>query len=311
MGSWLPLLVFLLVGGGVTTYLFAIRFRAEERVAGLRALTDMHWREFHRLVVAAIERRGYHPIGGAPAPGSDESLVELRKGDERWLLETRHGQRSVLGHNVLTSFANTIRLSGAHGGLLTTPGAVPDALVPQAQLNRIELLDGRTLWSDIRPFLEPQQRDAIASPVRQRATRHAVIGWLAAALVAVVVWIALPRPADGDGTDGTTRRVARSAPGVGTTSTAAAAAAAPSIPGSGNDVRMALAKEVGTIAWIEQATWSTASTLLVQVGADDGVDKAELCAVIDRYIDLRASRVQVQPAPGSDRPVRFFQCSSY
>lgn len=311
MGSWLPLLVFLLVGGGITAYLFAVRFRAEERAAGIRALTDMHWREFHRLVVAAIERRGYNATGEAQKTGSDEALVELHKDDERWLLATKHGEGYVLGHQALTSFANAIKLRGAHGGWMTTLGEVPADLVPQAQLQRIQLLDGRTLWSDIRPSLEHSQREAIASPVRRRATRHAVIGWLAAALVAVVAWLALPESPRRDEAPHPAVPAPRATPAASTHDTTPAGAKASTIPGSSQEVRQALAGDVATLAWVERATWSTASTLVLHVSGDIAVDKQGLCAIVERYTDLRASRVQVQPAPGSRQSVRFFQCRSY
>ena len=57
--------------------------------------------------------------------------------------------------------------------------------------------------------------------------------------------------------------------------------------------------------------WSTKATLLVNVdeGAYDML--AEVCAVLERYDNLRASRVQLQPPPGSKQAVRFRQCRTY
>ena len=39
--------------------------------------------------------------------------------------------------------------------------------------------------------------------------------------------------------------------------------------------------------------------------------EAALCPLLERYPELAASRVQLQPPPGSQKPVRFRQCRSY
>ena len=36
-----------------------------------------------------------------------------------------------------------------------------------------------------------------------------------------------------------------------------------------------------------------------------------ICTVLERSEALRASRVQLQPAAGSDKPVRFMQCKLF
>ena len=41
------------------------------------------------------------------------------------------------------------------------------------------------------------------------------------------------------------------------------------------------------------------------------VDKSEEHRVALRYAALRASRLQLQPPPGSQRTVRFLQCQAY
>ena len=47
---------------------------------------------------------------------------------------------------------------------------------------------------------------------------------------------------------------------------------------------------------------------LTEAGKQD-IDS--ICEVLDRYPELRSSRVQLQPPPGSTTRVRFFQCRAY
>ena len=54
--------------------------------------------------------------------------------------------------------------------------------------------------------------------------------------------------------------------------------------------------------------WSTKSTLLVNLDQDASDMLTEVCAVLERYDNLRTSRVQLQPPPGSTQRVRFRQC---
>jgi hypothetical protein len=63
---------------------------------------------------------------------------------------------------------------------------------------------------------------------------------------------------------------------------------------------------------VERALWSTPSNLLIYRLTEAGKqDIDSICEVLDRYPELRSSRVQLQPPPGSTTRVRFFQCRAY
>ncbi|MGJ7902904.1 hypothetical protein [Lysobacter sp. 1R34A] len=58
--------------------------------------------------------------------------------------------------------------------------------------------------------------------------------------------------------------------------------------------------------------WSTPSNLLIYRLTDaQQQDIDRICSILDAYPDLRSSRVQLQPPPGSKARVRFFQCRAY
>ena len=72
-------------------------------------------------------------------------------------------------------------------------------------------------------------------------------------------------------------------------------------------------REISLLPGVEEASWATRSTLVVYLADDDASEQdiAALCAKVERYEELRASRLQLQPRAGSQVPVRFKQCHAY
>lgn len=71
-------------------------------------------------------------------------------------------------------------------------------------------------------------------------------------------------------------------------------------------------RAIATLKGVERALWSTPSNLLIyRLNEATQEDIRQICEVLDRYPELRSSRVQLQPQPGSSARVRFFQCRSY
>ena len=62
---------------------------------------------------------------------------------------------------------------------------------------------------------------------------------------------------------------------------------------------------------IDRALWQTQSTLLVYLLDGTFDPLPELCPELERYEELAATRLQLQPPAGSPRPVRFVQCRPY
>src|SRR5690606_31432614 len=62
---------------------------------------------------------------------------------------------------------------------------------------------------------------------------------------------------------------------------------------------------------VKAAMWSTQSTLVVSMARPDSMDRGlvnDACAILVEYEELRYSRLQLEPPPGSEVPVRWRQC---
>lgn len=316
------LLCFLLIGGGATAWIYGVHLRREEARSGIMNFAGMHWRELQRLIVAALVRRGCQRrlAGDADRDGH----VEMECDGQPWLLSTKHGAGYVLTDHAINEFANAMTLRGAAGGWMTTLGEVSSENRALARGFRIEVLDGRTLWAEIRPLLEAAQIAAIAGASRQRASRQLAIAWSVAALVGLLAFLRARAVADDADVAPTPRATVAAAP-----DNARAAQPAPPDPATGPDRpkppedavptdpaalaarRRQLIAAVGTLPWVDRAAWASQSTLTVYLAGDNQGDKRELCRLVERYDELRASRLQLQPPRGSANAVRFMQCRSY
>jgi len=74
--------------------------------------------------------------------------------------------------------------------------------------------------------------------------------------------------------------------------------------------RRELADAVATLPFVARAAWASQSTLVVFLSSTGGADPvAGICRLVERYEELRTSRLQLQPV--GDGPVRFRQCRSF
>lgn len=318
MGTLAALIVTLLVGGVATFYILGMRLRREEQATGILALAGMHWREFQRLVVAVMQRRGYRPVPHS-AGIDDDALIELEHEGKAWLLSTKHGAAYVLGPPVIAEFANVLQLRGATGGWMTTLGNTTADNVALARVQKIELLDGQTLWSDIKPLLDAEQRAEITGAARARAMRNLAVAWGLAVCIGGALFL-MPGPAssppqeDANEVAAVPQATPRSTPAAAPSPKAADAstpAPPPDDPRALVERRRKLATAISTLPWVDRAAWSTQSTLMVHLAGDVEADKAELCRLVEPYAELRASRLQLQPPQDSQKPVRFIQCRTY
>lgn len=330
MGDWLiPVVAFLLIGGAATFYIRRIRLPREEAAAGIASLTGMRWREFIHLVLAAMANRGYGYIQN-PDAGGDEVDYELERDGKRYLLSSKHGASYVLGGSAIAEFANAIRMKGATGGLLVTPGHFAPEAAALAAAQRIELLDGPTLWPELQRVLPPEQRLPISTPAQAHASRHLFIAWCGAFVIGLALFVlggdddtevrVASTPTTATATAASTDKPAGAAPAAAQAPAPAAGApagsdarpdAVPTDPAQLDARRTEVARVISTLPMVDRALWSTQSTLLVHLLDVDAEPKSVICPLLERYVELGASRVQLQPPPGSDRPVRFFQCRAF
>lgn len=318
--SWLiALLAALALGIGVSAWLWRVRRQQLEAAAGTRALAAMRWREFSHFVLDAMRHRGFDVLtpDAETQSGPQAEFLLLRNG-QRWLLACKHGSAYHLTPAIVEELATSVRLKGAAGGLLVTPGTIDPAARRPALQAGIELVDGQTLWPELAPLLPQALREDVRAKAESEVKRHTVLAWVGALLVAAAVGLLLggEEPPAPD-TASVTPPPAAPAPPVSAT---AATPPLPSLPPAPeplpteqeeNAQRQEVIAKVSALPGVERAFWSTRSTLVVHLEGDGPDRFGEICAALDPYLTLRTARVQLQPPKGSDRPVRFRQCRTF
>lgn len=311
MLQWLLAIAVALAIGGAATWLARGPLRRRDETAtGIAALSAMSWREFIRVVLEALSRRGYHRLVDHGSAVGDSDYTLVRNGDH-WLLSTKHGSAFVLGRAAVNELTAAMGVAGAAGGLLVTQGRIDDAARRAARGQPVELLDGPTLWPELRPLLPDTVVDPITEAAMKRARERGLAGWLVALIAGVAVFAMVPAP------QATIAMSATASPVEG--GNAAPADAAPAGPAAEPDAatletqRRELASTVATLPGVTRALWTSASTLEVfVVDANADADPfAAICPLVERYAALASSRIQLTPPIDSGRQVRFRQCRSY
>jgi hypothetical protein len=305
---WLvAVLVCAALGVGATLALQRLRLPREETAAGIASLAGMRWRDFMHLVLAAMNQRGYERVFEPNVTG-DESDYLLDRDNQRWLLSSKHGAAYVLGSTSIAEFAREIRMRGANGGLLVTPGRFAPEARALAAAQRIELLDGPTLWPELRELLPEEEREQIAAPALARTKRQVAFAWLAAVAAGLMLGLALQRALPAEDAAPAPVVAARAPAQVAPTMSRPQI---PTDPAALERRRRDVSTAVATLPGVDKALWSTQSTLLVYLSDDLADPMSSICPLLEHYDELAASRVQLQPPAGSQRPVRFRQCRAY
>ena len=314
MGAWLawlvPIVVFLLIGTAGSWYLLRIRLPREESAAGVAALAGMRWRDFIHLVLDALIKRGYERVFEPQSSGEDGDYV-LERGGQRYLLSSKHGASYVLGSTAIAEFANAIRMRDVVGGLLVTPGQFAAEALPLARAQRIELLDGPTLWPELRSLLPEDQRAVVSAPSQGKTRRYVLFAWVfALAFGGMLFAFFRPDSASDISTvqpPPTASQAAKPAAHV----PSLVASSVPTDPAQLERRRTEVAHAVATLSGVDRALWETQSTLLVYLADEQSDPLPVICPLLERYEELAATRLQLQPPQGSGRRVRFVQCRAY
>jgi len=316
----IALLVFVLAGIAATALLRKLPTDSSDLKRGLAHLAGLRWRDFAKLVLQAMQARGYQvmqddggPADGLPTDGGD---ILLQQGSQRTLLSCKYGNASVVGAQSILGLGKSAELRGAHSAIVVSPGRFDDEARRVAGQQHVELIDGATLWPEVKPFIGD---DIAADPAPAGATRNITIAWVGAAALGAVAWMlaqgmqpATPAPAETTAVTVTAPAAVASQPAVKPPAPAKVAdEAVPTDPAVLDRRRAETANAISTLAGVDRAIWSTQSTLLVYLAAENTDPIAALCPLLERYPELAASRVQLQPPSGSDKPVRFKQCQAY
>lgn len=311
MLQWLFAIVVALAVGGAATWLARGPLRRrDETAAGIAALSAMSWREFIRVVLEALSRRGYHrPAGHAAASGDADSTL-VRNGDH-WLLSAKHGSAFVLGRPAVQGLIADMGVAGAAGGLLVTQGRFDEEARRAARGQPVELLDGATLWPELQPLLPASVVEPIHEAAAKRARERSLAGWLLALIAGVAVFALAPAPRTSPAA--AAAPVEAAGPGPAAVDEWGPAPEPEADPDAATleAQRRELASTVATLPQVNRALWTSASTLQVFVIETTDDPFAAICPLVERYPALASSRIQVTPPEESGLPVRFRQCRSY
>ncbi len=335
MFSWLLALLLALTLWGLTSaWLWLIKRGKTENQHGLAALAGMRWREFSQIVRSAMsEQRQLHELLNIDENGDRGTSSDfLMEGHERWLISCKHGRAYRLGAANIEEMATAQQLTGAVRGVLITEGRVERDGHAAAQKHGIEVLDERNLWRALAPFVPEDTRQTVVGIARREAVRQTGIAALGALTFGLLVGLGYQtlldrRSAAAEdgvahltaGDDG--KRTGNAANSTTETNDAAATQApAADVPMAAEDLiedpddatllryQQAVSKKLAHTPGVVSGIWLTRSTLSVERSADDATVWPRICREVERYPALRTSRIQLNPRPGTDEPVRWRQC---
>jgi restriction system protein len=316
----LALIVVALAGAGATVWLRRQPSKENDLTQGLAYLAGLRWADFIRLVLRAMHAAGYSTIGddGKPTDGltSDGKDILLKRGAQRTLLSCKHGSASIVSAQAVLGLGKSSQLRGATAAIVVTPGRFDAEARRVATQQQVELIDGEHLWPKVKPFI-PEQ----LLPGGKAKTPHPNaprLAWAGAAVLGAIVWLLAYNMQAPIEPEPVTTTAAASTPASTPASPAGVATPAisdmeqvPTDPADLEKRRREVADTISTLFGVDKAIWSTQSTLQVNLNSADADPISELCPLLERYPELAASRIQLQPPAGSDHPVRFIQCRSY
>lgn len=319
MPTLIALIVFALSGLGLTAWLRrnqAARPAPTSVERSANQLSKLRWRDFAKLVLQVMHARGYRvaaeegqPADGIPTDGSD---IVLERDGVRTLLSCKYGSASVVGAQALLGLAKSATLRGAGEVIVVTPGRFDEEAARIARQQDIELIDGPSLWPEVRPYVSNEAVLAEAKPSNATAPTMLGLAWGAAAVIGGLAWMlaqgVLPTEDTAQQVDAPPSTIAHATP---PTPQPTPTSVVPTDPAMLEARRREAANAITTLFGVDRALWSTQSTLLVYLSTEDVDPTTDLCPLLERYPELAASRVQLQPPAGSSKPVRFKQCRTY
>lgn len=336
MFSWIVATV-LAVGAwlAATLYLWVVRRRENETTAGLHALAGLHWRDFSHMVRRAMrEQRDLHDVvADEDASQEPQSDFVMTRGDARWLLSCKHGRAYRIGSAAVNELGAAARLMGAQGGILVTEGKVQRDGIAAADKQSVEILDGRRIWPMLKRYLPSELEDGVIGASRRRAQRHIAIAALAAVTLGLLVGLsglalqqrsadaasdaALPAASPVHPTPAAAPPAQQAMPSAAATASATMAeadagpvSAAPDAATEA-DYRQSVSKALAKTPGVIRGIWQTQMTLVIDRSGEDAQVWPRICKEVERYPSLRTVRIQLNPRPDHDEPVRWRQCRTF
>jgi hypothetical protein len=199
---------------------------------------------------------------------------------------------------------------------MATEGFVEKAGREAAQTHGIEVVDGRRLWPEVKPLMEASERHRIVGTAKARAKRHIGIVWLAAVTLGLLVGLAAASQQHGGMQDTSATATPSAAPAAKAVKPAAAPSKAyvPLKEPTEEELeqqRQAVTRTLSHTPGIARGVWNSRLTLSVDRLTSEAEAWPIVCKEVERYPSLRTVRVQLNPPPGSDEPVRWRQCKTF
>lgn len=336
MLSWiLALLLALIVWFLATAYFWLIKRKRKETQLGLNALAGMHWREFSLIVRRAMhEQRGLQDVPDETADSREpRSDFLMHDGPQRWLLSCKHGRAYRIGTAAVNELGAAARLAGARGGILITEGKVERDGRIAAEKQSVEVLDGPLLWPLLKPYLPGDMEARVEAGARGEALRRISIAALGAATLGLMVglgsltaglekeWaedetgVAAPAAAKAPAPAGAQPTAAMPGPTASEAAGGAADAAPPAMEANPDDATLdryqqELSRKVASRPGVASGIWLTRQTLAINRTGEIDTIWPLICEEVTRYPALRTVRIQLNPRPGVDEPVRWRQCTT-
>ncbi len=321
------------------------RRAAGEAQAGLDLLRMLRWKEFAHFVAQSFESRGWSVTTSQRAPGEEGADLVLARGDDRLLLQVKHGGSYQVGAGAVRSLAAMLPRQHAQAGAIVTSGAFDAEAIAAAKGLPVTLLAGAELWAALRGLLPAAlvaEADARASALQRRLRSRLGVLAIAGAGISLLgagLWTLERLERDAEPAPTPTAQPAPPAPApapaptpaaetavatqaAGTTAQAPAADGTPAAPTEmePSPERLAQQRDLAAaeallVAGVATASWSSASTLVVGLRAPmDEQQRAsalrEVCARITTREALLFTRLQVEMLgeTGTPTPTRWFPC---
>ncbi|MCW0400177.1 hypothetical protein NB688_002274 [Xanthomonas sacchari] len=333
MFSWIAAAILAVAAWlAASLYLWLVRRRENEASAGLHALAGLHWRDFSYMVRRAMREQRDLQDATVDEHTSQEPQSDfvMTRGDARWLLSCKHGRAYRIGSAAVNELGAAARLMGAQGGILITEGKVQRDGIAAAEKQAVEILDGPRIWPLLKPYLPSELEDGVIGASRRRAQRHIAIAGLASLALGVVTGVgalALQQPAappaavTATASSPTPAAAAAPMPAATTPTSTTAAAPQPALDDAGDLAdpdpateqrnRQELSKALAGTPGVIRGIWQTQMTLVVDRSGDDAQVWPRICREVERYPSLRTVRIQLNPRPGKEEPVRWRQCRTF
>ncbi|MCW0375274.1 restriction endonuclease [Xanthomonas sacchari] len=333
MFSWIAAAILAVAAWlAASLYLWLVRRRENEASAGLHALAGLHWRDFSYMVRRAMREQRDLQDATVDEHTSQEPQSDfvMTRGEARWLLSCKHGRAYRIGSAAVNELGAAARLMGAQGGILITEGKVQRDGIAAAEKQAVEILDGPRIWPMLKPYLPSELEDGVIGASRRRAQRHIAIAGLASLALGVVTGVgalalqqpeAPPTAVAATASSPTPAPAAAPTPAATTPTSTTTAAPQPALDDAGDLAdpdpateqrnRQELSKALAATPGVIRGIWQTQMTLVVDRSGDDAQVWPRICREVERYPSLRTVRIQLNPRPGHEEPVRWRQCRTF